>query len=347
MLARRDLTSPLHGPTRSRRLRGAAVGVAAAIACASSLAAATSAHAASLTTTFASNNGFAGNTFDLVVFPANAVGVRVTSLDVNLVDTGSEAQVQVWTRPGSSAGFTNNDPSGWTHRGTTAVTPAGADNPTSVPVSFSLPNGSYGVLVAGVGNSSSMRYTNGSDTFEDDALRLTSAAGLGTPVFGGGSVFANRIWNGTIHYEIEVTPPPPEPPPSPPPEPPAGPPGDIGDEVRIVNRFAANRRATRVRRLLVRGVPDGATVQARCAGRGCTFRGKGRKRARVFRNRQGVNLGRLLRGRRLRPGAQIVLRVRRAGDIGVFVRYRVRRGRVAKVTRCLPPGSARPRQSCG
>jgi hypothetical protein len=344
MLATCDATTP-HRGLRGRRSIVGAVGLLAAVASALLLAMATQAQAASLTTTFASNNGSAGNTFDLLVFPANAVGIRVTSLEVNLASPGSDAQVQVWTRPGSAAGFTNANAVGWTHRGTAAVTSAGPGNPTPVPVSFSLANGAHGVLVARVGNSPTMRYTSGANTFEDAALRLTSGLGVGSPVFGGGSVFADRTWNGTIDYEIEQAPPPPEPEP-PPPSPDSGPPVDIADEIAIANRFAAGRRATRVRRLLVRGLSDGAVVQARCQGRGCVFRGRGANRNRRFSGRRQANIGRLLRGRALRPGARIVLRVRRTAAIGVYVRYQVRRGKVTKITRCMRPGSAQPQRNC-
>ncbi|MGB2850952.1 MAG: hypothetical protein WBC01_04705 [Solirubrobacterales bacterium] len=156
------------------------------------------AQALSLTTAFNSNNGNAGNTFDLEVLKPG--GVEVESLDVNVSGAGNTAQIGVWTRPGTSVGFEGST-TGWTSRGSFSVTSAGTDLPTPVPASFSLPAGNYGVAV-GVTDYPSVtwQYTNGTPTiFEDAELKLTSQNGLASPLLGGG-VFAGRIWNGTINY---------------------------------------------------------------------------------------------------------------------------------------------------
>jgi hypothetical protein len=302
----------------------------------------------SLTTTFESNNSGRGNTFDLEVLPPQ--GVVITSFNVHLnAPAGEERQLDVWTRPETSVGF-EEDPTGWTNRGRLTVASGGLGNPTPLPLSFSLSQGSYGFAISLTGTQCCVRYTNGPPTtFEDAALRLTSGSGVAQgPIFGGGTLFAERIWNGTIHYVVLEGPPPPDPPPpnDPPPADPPTPP-DLGDQVTIRERFAARRRATLVRRLIVRGLPDGAAVRVQCKGRGCTFRGRGNKRNREFQDLRRVNIGRLLRGRKLRRGARIILRVTEPDSVGVYVRYRIRRGkRPRKVTLCLPVGSSRPQQEC-
>ena len=184
----------------SSRSVGRISGLVVAIVLALLAFSAAQAQALSLTTAFNTDNGNAGNTFDLEVLKPG--GVEVESLDVNVEDgTGNTAQVEVWTRPGTSVGFEGST-TGWTSQGSFSVTAAGRDLPTPVPASFSLPAGNYGVAV-GVTDYPSVtwRYTNGGPTiFEDAELKLTSQNGLGDPVLNGGAVFVPRIWNGTINY---------------------------------------------------------------------------------------------------------------------------------------------------
>jgi hypothetical protein len=152
----------------------------------------------SLTTIFAANNGQAGNTFDLSVLDRRGVVVR--SLDVNLDPAGATGVLGVYTRPGTAAGF-EDTLDGWTLRDTAEVTAEGIDNRTPAPVSFSLPQGDYGVAVGLLGSSPDpdMVYTDGVDTFANADLRLTTGAGLGAPLLDD-SFNDERIWNGTIHY---------------------------------------------------------------------------------------------------------------------------------------------------
>ena len=92
---------------------------------------------------------------------------------------------------------------------------------------------------------------------------------------------------------------------------------------------------TRVRTLLVRGMPRGGTVNVRCRGTRCPYR------RRAFTPRRGrVNLQRAFGKRRLRAGTVIEIRLTAPGRIGKVVRYKLRRGRFpSRSTRCLPPGS--------
>ena len=97
------------------------------------------------------------------------------------------------------------------------------------------------------------------------------------------------------------------------------------------------------RTLRVRDVPEGGRVVLRCAGGGCGF---ARRTARVRASRDAA-LKPLLRGRRLRPGAVVEVRVTAPGFVGMVTRFRMRRARVpVKTSRSLPPGASKP-GACG
>ena len=136
--------------------------------------------------------------------------------------------------------------------------------------------------------------------------------------------------------------------PAPPPavEPPAdpGPPAALpAIPARVVFEWATARdgSGTVARTLRVRDVPAGGRVVLRCAGRGCEF---GRRVARV--SAVGTaGLKKLLRGRRLKAGAVVEVRVTAAGFVGKVTRFRMRRARVpVKTSLCLAPGDVAPRR---
>ena len=54
-----------------------------------------------------------------------------------------------------------------------------------------------------------------------------------------------------------------------------------------------------------------------------------------------------LRGRSLRAGSKLVIRVTRRNSIGTYFSYRISRGNFKKTERCLNPGSRKPRRKCG
>jgi len=80
----------------------------------------------------------------------------------------------------------------------------------------------------------------------------------------------------------------------------------------------------------------GSRVSVRCAG--C--------RPQAEKVRRTVGFGRL-RGKRLRAGTSLVIRVTRRNAIGAYFRYDITRGNFKKVERCLNPGSTKPRRKCG
>jgi hypothetical protein len=155
-------------------------------------------HTNSLTTTFSTNNSFAGNMFDVEVIGGQMVTIE--GFAVNLEDAAST--ISVYVRDGSYVGF-ESTPTGWTLAGTaTGVVPQGANNPTPVDIGGIVlqPGMVYGFYITVTSYpSASMLYTNGANVYSDDHLQITAGIGKGSPDFTGGT-FYPRIWNGTIYY---------------------------------------------------------------------------------------------------------------------------------------------------
>ena len=157
----------------------------------------------SLTTLFATDNSFAGNTFDIQNI--GAVPIDITGWDVNLNTPGSTNTIEIYWRTGTSAGF-EGDPTGWTMLGSdAAVVSAGINLPSAVTMpTFTIQPGELFGFYVDVASypSASMLYTNGGPTvFSNSDLSLTTYTGKGDPAFAGGT-FSPRQWNGTVHYEI-------------------------------------------------------------------------------------------------------------------------------------------------
>jgi len=152
-----------------------------------------------LTTTFASNNSYAGNMFDLAVIGSSPIVIN--SLDVNV--NGSNCQISVYYRTGTYVGHESSS-TGWTLISTVGVTPVGLNMPTPVNINdVTLAVGqTYGFYVT-ISNYASVtadfNYTDGSNTYSDANLQLTTGIGKGEPDFTG-DTFTPRTWNGTIHY---------------------------------------------------------------------------------------------------------------------------------------------------
>jgi hypothetical protein len=111
----------------------------------------------------------------------------------------------------------------------------------------------------------------------------------------------------------------------------------------VATSWSAGPRFTKVLRLIVRDVPAGGAVEIRCSApkrirRGCPFK---RKAVPVKRGR-AVATG-LFRGKRLKSGATLEVRITKTGMIGKVVRYPIRPSRLPKGRRlCLPVGSTTP-----
>ncbi|MFS8520703.1 MAG: kelch repeat-containing protein, partial [Micromonosporaceae bacterium] len=155
----------------------------------------------SLTTLFASNNGFAGNTFDI----EPTVPLVIRGFDVNISPAGGQHTVTIYWKEGTADGF-ESDPAAWTVLGSDVVTSAGLDQPTHVDVGGLqlAPGETYGFYVDLESYpSGTLRYTDGGPaTFSNAHLELTTYVGKANPAFTG-STFAFRQWNGTVHYDLE------------------------------------------------------------------------------------------------------------------------------------------------
>ena len=152
----------------------------------------------SITTLFAANNGYAGNTFDIMP----TVNMFCDGIDVNAGSGGESTVVDVYYKLGSCVGF-ENDASAWTFLGTNTATSAGYDLPTWIDLSGNgvqfVAGDTYGIYVDIANYSSSrMNYTNGQHTYSNTEISLTSNTGQTSPAFSGS--FFPREWNGTFYY---------------------------------------------------------------------------------------------------------------------------------------------------
>ncbi len=172
----------------------------------------------SLTTLFASDNQFRGNTFDIV----STSLINITGWDVNMTNAGAVESVSIYYKLGTAVGFENNM-AAWTLLGTdNNVVSAGQDQPSFVDVGgLTLDPGQvYGIYVdmasytrsgddgdgtddGGNRGATSLRYTNGGpNIFSNADLSITTNSGQGRPPFT--SIFFPRQWNGTIYYEPAI-----------------------------------------------------------------------------------------------------------------------------------------------
>ena len=146
-----------------------------------------------LTTTFSSNNGSAGNMFNITAH-------KEITIDSFYVNCSSSGPMEVWYRPGSYIGFQSTQ-SGWTKLGDAWVNSAGSNNPTVLPVGgLTIPAGeTYGIYITFADGYSGIRYTNGTgynETYVNDDLTLVA-------LHGGGyfnTTITPRVWNGRLFY---------------------------------------------------------------------------------------------------------------------------------------------------
>jgi Concanavalin A-like lectin/glucanases superfamily len=110
---------------------------------------------------------------------------------------------------------------------------------------------------------------------------------------------------------------------------------------RVRHQWRFFGRLTVVERLVLRGIPAGSRVDVRCLGRSCPFRRWTRGGVR------SVDLKRIFRGRRIRVGTRIEIRVTKRGLNGTVLTFTTRGGAVPRVSQaCLKPGTSRPTRRC-
>ena len=152
----------------------------------------------SITTMFAANNGFAGNTFDIMP----SMDMFCDGIDVNAGSGGETTVVDVYYKAGSCVGY-ENDASAWTFLGTNTATSAGYDLPTWIDLTGNgvqfIGGNTYGIYVDIANYSTSrMNYTNGQHSYSNADIGLTTNTGQTSPAFSGS--FFPREWNGTFYY---------------------------------------------------------------------------------------------------------------------------------------------------
>lgn len=152
------------------------------------------------TAPFNSNNGQAGNNFDLIAGPNP---ITITGWDLNL-DPGSW-NVSMYYKVGTYQGFETN-PAPWVLLGNITVNGVGVNLPTPYPVGgLTIPAGqTYGFYVICT-NGTGINYTNGILTYSVYAgnadVSIAGGKGRGLPLFTGGQ-FTPRLWNGRVYYSI-------------------------------------------------------------------------------------------------------------------------------------------------
>jgi hypothetical protein len=158
-----------------------------------------------LTTLFAEDNNFAGNSFDIIA----STDLTVVGFDVNLDTIVSDWTVDVWTREGTANGF-ETSATGWTLLGTDVVMSAGVNNPTHVDVGgLVVAEGTtVGVIITvaeAVPEVGGFMYTNGGpNTYTNSEMIIITYSGL-SEGFPPASVFTYRAWNGTVHYNYDMS----------------------------------------------------------------------------------------------------------------------------------------------
>ncbi len=147
-----------------------------------------------LTTTFASNNGFDGNMFDIIAI--NSVTIDSFAANLN-AGTGT---AEIWYRPGTHVGFTGSN-AGWTLAGTAPYTSTATGAPgtsINVFVNVTIPAGqTYAFYVHG---SAGIQYTNGTavgNIYTQDA-NIQVTEGYGGAYFN--LTNSPRVFNGRIMY---------------------------------------------------------------------------------------------------------------------------------------------------
>jgi hypothetical protein len=119
----------------------------------------------------------------------------------------------------------------------------------------------------------------------------------------------------------------------------------LAPAIKLAFNFIRTGTSTEFTNLVVKGVPKGSKVTAKCrpsgAGKTCP--------ARAFskRNARGAVKLKSFVGKRLTPGTVIDARVTRAGTIGAVKLVTIRgNGAPTIATRCVRPGAAKPRKRC-
>jgi len=157
-----------------------------------------------ITTTFASNNQFAANMFN--VTNNTTQPITLTSFEGNVTGAvGLPISFQIFYTT-TAATYVGNETNAaaWTSMGTANTTCAGLNNPTIVPIGGltiqpGQTKGIYFVLSSYNAATHSLRYTNGNTVYTNGDMTITTGIGRANPNFTG-ATFLARSWNGRIRY---------------------------------------------------------------------------------------------------------------------------------------------------
>lgn len=154
----------------------------------------------SLASSYTSNNGGVG-----VMFNVTATNtVTILCYDLNLV-LGTTGSYEVYYKPGSYIGSENNA-ANWILIGSNPSVPCvGFDypSPLNIPINIVIPAGqtyAFYITSNSTATASGVRYTNGTgyaNIASDPNLTIAGGVGKAYPFL---ATFANRHFNGTVHY---------------------------------------------------------------------------------------------------------------------------------------------------
>jgi hypothetical protein len=158
------------------------------------------------TTTFVSNNSFAGNMFDI----APSVDMTINCLDVHW-DVVESIDVAIWWCPGTVVGNDKNQLLNWVQFATGTATGAGLGLPSNVVLTPVTTNpvfsagSTYGIYVQVVNYATTagfLRYTNvtAPTLYPGTHCDLTAYYGKGDGITS--STFSFRAWNGTLYTDV-------------------------------------------------------------------------------------------------------------------------------------------------
>ncbi|MCK5116474.1 MAG: hypothetical protein KAR44_07715 [Candidatus Aegiribacteria sp.] len=159
---------------------------------------------AGLTTQFASDNNYAGNSFDIV----GTQQIILDGFDINLDNADlSEFTIDIYYREGTAYGY-ETSAAGWNLLSSQVITASGVDVPSHVDINdtdaITIEAGeTVGFIitaqeaVSGIGG---FMYTNGGpNTYSDAFIDIVTYCGL-PQGFPPASTFVFRSWNGTVYY---------------------------------------------------------------------------------------------------------------------------------------------------
>ncbi|MCC5787527.1 MAG: PEP-CTERM sorting domain-containing protein [Phycisphaerales bacterium] len=186
-----------------------------ALATAGVLLAAGAAHANVLTTEVPPNNGSGGVWMNLTDLTPAGEFLVVNKFELGGLGgtVGTDAPIEVWTRPGTYVGNVS-DPTGWTLTQTLMVTRNGATVSSDMPLTSNIvvPDGETVAVYLQALEAGGIRYFGNAsnpplETYADSNLEIFSnQATTASVAFPTAGIFTPRAFSGSVHYEIVPAP---------------------------------------------------------------------------------------------------------------------------------------------